>query len=205
MATTTDIPPRTDSLPPVILPGELAHLLDRAGEVKLLDVRTPAEFESAHIPGSCNLPLDQLPEQAKALHGKVSAPLVLVCRSGARARQAEMLLREADVPRVHVLEGGLVAWEQAGLRVQRGRARWSLERQVRAIAGALVLIGTLGSLLVWPPLIYLALFVGAGLLFAGVTDTCMTVMLLMKLPYNRGASCDVEEVVARLTTKPMSG
>lgn len=202
MATKLETPTRAGTLPPTVLAGELAHLLNVAADLKVLDVRTPAEFEASHIPGSYNLPLDQLPEHARELRGGLGAPIVLVCRSGSRARQAETLLAESDVRQLHVLEGGLAAWEQAGLPVKRGRAAWSLERQVRAIAGALVLLGTLGSLLVWPPLLYLAVFVGAGLLFAGLTNTCLMGMLLLRLPYNRGATCDVASVLARLKAAP---
>jgi len=85
----------------------------------------------------------------------------------------------------------MVAWNRAGFAVSRGRQVWSIERQVRAIAGALVLIGVLGSLLLWQPLIYLGLLVGAGLLFAGLTDTCT--------PWR---PCDVASVLARLTDRP---
>ncbi len=151
-----------------------------------LDVRAPAEVEALHIPGSYNVPLDQISEHRKEFHG-VGEPIVLVCRSGTRARQAEALLSSANVPRLHVLDGGMVAWNRAGFAVSRGRQVWSIERQVRAIAGALVLIGVLGSLLLWQPLIYLGLLVGAGLLFAGLTDTCTMGLLLTRLPFNRGA------------------
>lgn len=182
----------------VVQPGELRALLDAGVDVKLIDVRSPAEFESVHIAGSYNMPLDQLPAHRKQLTSAFGAPVMLICRSGARARQAEQLLREADVPDVHVLEGGLAAWEAAGLPVVRGRTRWSIERQVRAIAGALVLVGTLGSVLLWPPLLAIAVVVGGGLLFAGLTDTCMLGRLLMSLPYNRGASCDMAGAIASL-------
>jgi hypothetical protein len=91
------------------------------------------------------------------------------------------------------------AWEQAGQTTIRGRQAWGIERQVRAIAGGLVLLGTLGSVLIWQPLLYLALFVGAGLLFAGLTDTCAMGMLLVRMPWNRGASaCDVSSLLAQL-------
>jgi rhodanese-related sulfurtransferase len=187
----------TNALLSAIPPDEVDALLESGAELKLLDVRTSAEFESAHIPGSYNVPLEQLPEHRGELLG-IGAPIVLVCRSGARARQAELQLREIDLPRVRILDGGLQAWEAAGLAVRRGRQHWSLERQVRAIAGTLVLVGTLGSLLVWPPLIFLAAFVGTGLLFAGLTDTCLMGMLLLRLPYNQGATCDVAGVMAQL-------
>lgn len=189
---------KTGLLGAVVQPHELRALLDEGADLRLVDVRTPAEFESVHIAGSYNMPLDQLPEHRNALSGAFDAPVVLICRSGRRAREAEQLLREIDVPGIHILDGGLAAWEAAGLPVVRGRAHWSIERQVRAIAGALVLLGTLGSLFVWPPLLAVAIFVGAGLLFAGLTDTCMMGMLLARLPYNRGAVCDLSATIAAL-------
>lgn len=184
--------------PPVLTPSDLADLQRRQPGIILVDVRSPAEFESIHISGSYNVPLDQLTEHRAEL-GSVGRPVVLVCRSGMRARQAETILRGADVPRLHVLDGGVSAWEKAGLTVVRGRAAWSIERQVRAIAGGLVLLGTLGSVLVWQPLLYLAMFVGAGLLFAGLTDTCAMGLLLARLPWNRTANArDVASVLAQL-------
>jgi rhodanese-related sulfurtransferase len=186
----------SNEIPAAIQAAEVAEL-ERSAGIKLLDVRSPAEFEAVHIPGSYNVPLDRLLEHRQELRG-LEQPMVLVCRSGARARQAELLLREIGLWQLSVLDGGLQAWERAGLELVRGRQRWSLERQVRAIAGSLVLLGTLGSLLIWPPLIFLAVFVGAGLLFAGLTDTCLMGMLLSRLPYNRGATCDLPRVLAQL-------
>ena len=185
-------------LPRVMQPHEVDAFARDDGGVKILDVRTPAEFESVHIPGSYNLPLDQLSAHREELRPGVGSPVVLVCRSGARASEAEKLLRAANMPDVHVMEGGLLSWEATGLAVRRGRQHWSLERQVRAVSGTLILIGTLGSVLVWRPFVALAVFVGGGLLFSGLTDVCGMGMLLAKLPYNRGASCDVRAVVAQL-------
>lgn len=184
-------------LPSVLTAAELGELRRMDRGITLVDVRTPAEFGSIHIPGSYNVPLDQLTEH-RAEFASVGGPIVLVCLSGMRARQAERVLREADVPRLHVLDGGVTAWAQAGFAVVRGQRAWSIERQVRAIAGGLVLLGTLGSLLIWPPLLYLALFVGAGLLFAGLTDTCAMGLLLARLPWNRSATCDATSVLARM-------
>jgi rhodanese-related sulfurtransferase len=194
----TPASPVVEIAPPVLTAAELAELKRREPGVTLVDVRSPAEFESTHIPGSYNVPLDQLSEHRAEL-ASVGGPVVLVCRSGMRARQAETILSDVDVPRLYVLDGGVSAWEQTGLAVVRGRQAWSIERQVRAIAGGLVLLGTLGSVLVWPPLLYLAVFVGAGLLFAGLADTCAMGMLLARMPWNRDASaCDVSSVLARL-------
>jgi rhodanese-related sulfurtransferase len=147
----------------------------------VLDVRSPAEYASVDIPGSHNVPLDQLAEHRTELRA-LDAPIVLVCRSGNCARQAEVLLDEMDAPRLHILDGGVAAWVQAGLLVSPGRSIWTIERQVRRITGALILPGTLRSLLVWQPLIYSSMLMVTGLLFAAVTDTCTMGTLLMKLP-----------------------
>lgn len=189
------------SLPPVVTPNAVAPLIQQGTDVKLIDVRTPAEFESAHIPGSYNVPLDQLSEHREELRSRLTGPAVLVCRSGTRARQAEQLLREVGLPAPHVLEGGVSAWERAGLPLSRGRQRWSMERQVRGVAGGLVLTGVLGSAIAWPPLKWLAAFVGGGLLFSALTDTCGMAALLARLPWNRAASCDVEATLARMSDR----
>jgi rhodanese-related sulfurtransferase len=175
-------------------------LLADGADITLLDVRSPAEFESEHIPGSYNVPLELLDDHCDQL-SHVGAPIILVCRSGNRANQAEQILKVGGLGRLHVLLGGVEAWKSAGLELKRGRRRWSLERQVRAIAGGLVLLGTVGSLLVWQPLVFLAMFVGAGLLFAGITDTCAMGMLLLRLPYNGVAVCDVAEVLTRIRAR----
>jgi rhodanese-related sulfurtransferase len=190
----------THAIPAAVDAADVRLLLDEGVDLTLIDVRTPAEFETAHIPGSYNVPLDVLSEHRLEMR-RAGAPIVLICRSGNRAQQAEQILKETGLERLHVLLGGVQAWEASGLTLKRGRARWSLERQVRAIAGGLVLLGALGSLVLWPPLIFLAVFVGGGLLFAGVTDSCMMGMLLMRLPYNRAATCDVRDVLARLDAR----
>ena len=189
-------------LPPTIQPSDLRQLRQEGCDVCAIDVRSPAEFAAMHIDGSANVPLDRLAEHCEALRD-LDVPIVLICRSGIRARQAELLLAEVGAGRPHILDGGVAAWERAGLPVTRGRSVWSLERQVRGIAGALVLLGTVGSVLLWQPLVYLSMFVGAGLLFAALTDTCMMGLLLARLPFNRAASCDIQQVVDRL--KAISG
>ena len=188
----------SSTLPGSLEPAELQELLQRQVALTLIDVRTPAEFASAHIPGSYNVPLDQLPEHADQLRALSGEPVVLICRSGGRARQAETTLLQADLPRVHVLHGGLAAWEGQRLPLRRGASRWSLERQVRGVAGALVLGGVLAGWLVWPPLTALAAAVGGGLAFSAVTDTCGMAMVLSKLPYNRQPSCDISGMLQQL-------
>ncbi len=192
-----DDQPLSGSLEPV----ELQELLQRHTALTMIDVRTPAEFSSAHIPGSYNVPLDQLPEHADLLRSAGGEPVVLICRSGNRARQAETTLLGADLPRVHVLQGGLAAWEAQRLPLRRGATRWSLERQVRGVAGALVLGGVVAGWLVWPPLTALAAAVGGGLAFSAVTDTCGLAMLLSRLPYNRQPSCDISGMLQQMAAE----
>lgn len=170
-------------------------------DTTILDVRTPAEFESAHIPGSYNVPIDLLPEHAAEIGSAIGGPLVLVCQSGVRARQAEQALLGADLPRLHILDGGLNAWERQGLSVHRGRQRWAMERQVRGIAGGIVLASALAGTLVVRPLGLIAAGVGGGLLFSALSNNCAMATMLAKLPYNRGASCDIDAVMDALTTR----
>jgi rhodanese-related sulfurtransferase len=178
-------------------PQALREKQQAGGGILVLDVRTSAEFEACHIPGSYNLPLEQLREHGQALSTS-SVPLVLVCRTGSRAREAQVLLHSAGREGIDVLDGGIAGWEQARLPVERGRARWSLERQVRGVAGGLVLSSALGGLLGWRPLGALAAAVGGGLLYSAITDTCGMAELLGRLPYNRGAGCDVRQTLAAL-------
>ncbi|MFF5264451.1 rhodanese-like domain-containing protein [Actinomadura viridis] len=165
---------------------------------RLLDVRTPAEYAAVHIPGSANVPLDDLPAHGAELRRRLrDDDVVLVCRTGGRAARAERVLAEAGLSGLHVLDGGILAWQEAGSPVARGRRRWDLERQVRLVAGSLVLVGVLGGLAV-PALTWLAAAIGAGLVFAALSNTCAMGLLLSKLPFNRAASCDVESAVRRL-------
>jgi rhodanese-related sulfurtransferase len=188
----------TDPTPPTTLePAALQAALHAADAPRLLDVRTPGEFETGHIPGAYNVPLDVLREHRDELRRHLDEQVVLVCRSGARAAQAESSLAEAGLANVRVLRGGMQAWEQAGGPVNRGRERWDLERQVRLVAGTIVLASVLGSLLV-PGLQWVAAAIGAGLAFAALSNTCAMGMLLARLPYNRGPRCDVTEVVRQL-------
>lgn len=174
---------------------ELSALLNHDRQPRLLDVRTPSEFENAHIRGAYNVPLDQLNEHARELRA-AEGTVVLICQSGQRAQRAEAVLREAGMGNMHVLDGGVKAWLAAGLPVNRVRARMSLERQVRIVAGTLVALGALAALTLSPLAAVLPLLVGSGLVFAGLTDTCAMGMLLAKLPYNRGAAtCDTETIV----------
>jgi rhodanese-related sulfurtransferase len=188
----------TQTIPAVLKAHELAELLQARPDVRLLDVRTPGEYESAHIPGAYNVPLDTLGEHAAEIRATVDEPVVLICQSGARARRAEEALKDCTMTNLHVLDGGMNGWIAAGQAVNRGPERLSLERQVRIAAGALAATGAVLALLVSPLWAIVPALVGSGLVFAGVTDTCGMAMLLSRLPYNRPASCEVEAMVAAL-------
>nr|WP_090343154.1 rhodanese-like domain-containing protein [Mycolicibacterium malmesburyense]CRL74002.1 rhodanese domain-containing protein [Mycolicibacterium malmesburyense] len=175
----------------------LEALLGSATPPRVLDVRTPGEFETAHIAGAYNVPLDLLREHRDEIIGHLDEDVVLVCRSGQRAAQAEETLRTAGLTNVHILAGGINAWEASGFAVNRGAQRWDLERQVRLVAGGIVLSSILGSIAV-PKLKWVAGAIGGGLTFAALSNTCAMGMMLSKLPYNRGATCDAQTIVSQL-------
>ncbi|MET9392132.1 rhodanese-like domain-containing protein [Streptomyces sp. NPDC006624] len=187
----------TPTTPRSLTADALRAQLDSPRPPRLLDVRSPAEFEGAHIPGSYNVPLDTLREHREELTKHLDTDVVLVCRSGQRAGQAERALAEAGLPGLAVLAGGMTAWEKSGAPTNYGQERWDMERQVRLAAGSLVLLGALGSFLV-PGLQALAAFVGGGLAFAAISNTCAMGVLLSKMPWNRTRSYDPGRAIAQL-------
>ncbi len=184
--------------PPVLAPADLARLRAERPQTRLLDVRTPGEFEAEHIVGAYNVPLDTLGEHGEEIRAVSADPVVLICRSGQRARKAEEALQSAGMRNLHVLDGGMAAWVAAGQPVRRGVPRMSLERQVRIAAGGLAATGAFLALFVHPYFAGLPAFIGSGLVFSGVTDTCAMGMLIAKLPHNRVAGCDVPAMVRAL-------
>lgn len=154
------------------------------GHALFLDVRTPAEFEDAHIDGAVLHPVTELqPNEVRAaLQGKTCC--IVVCGSGGRATRAAEQLVASNIPELRVLEGGMKAWRAQGLPVIEGKKTISIERQVRIGAGSLVVLGSVLALFVHPAWIGLSAFVGAGLVFAGVTDTCGMALVLARMPWN---------------------
>lgn len=192
---TTTIP-ATDTIDP----QQLRELMDQDPALRILDVRTGGEFETVHIPGSYNVPLDTLGEHVGDL-ADVEHPVVLVCQSGGRATRAHSKLSGAGKETLHILEGGMTAWQAAGGEVARGDTeRWALDRQVRFVAGSIALAGIVASLFV-PQAKWVAGGVAAGLSFSAITDTCAMGTLLSKLPYNRTDRCDIAGVLEDLNRK----
>jgi rhodanese-related sulfurtransferase len=183
--------------PAILNAADLRGLLDSANPPRILDVRTPGEFEGVHIAGAYNVPLDLLREHSDEIRTHLDDHVVLVCRSGQRAAQAEQTLHDTGLTNVHILDGGMNSWEAGGFSVKRGAQRWDLERQVRLVAGSIVALSVLASIFV-PGFKWVALFIGSGLVFAAVSNTCTMGMMLAKLPYNRGATCDAQTIVAQL-------
>lgn len=181
-------------------------LAERLGDttsphLTLIDVRTPVEFEAGHIAGAVNVPLDELRHQLGELREVLhDHDVVLVCRSGQRAGQAQEALRAAGLPAPRVLSGGIVDWEKAGGDLNRGRQAWELERQVRLAAGSLVAAGVLGSVAV-AELKWLAGLVGAGLMVAAITNTCAMGMALARMPWNKRGARATGSALDRLTRR----
>ena len=186
------------SAPATINSQDLNQLLGSPAPPRILDVRTPGEFEVAHVAGAYNVPLDLLREHRDEIIQHLDQDVVLVCRSGQRAAQAEETLQQGRAGQCAHPRGrhhGL-----GGQRVSRStaaRQRWDLERQVRLVAGSIVLSTILGSIAV-PKLKWVAAAIGGGLTFASLTNTCAMGMALAKLPYNRGATCDAQTIVSQL-------
>jgi rhodanese-related sulfurtransferase len=157
------------------------------GSSQSIDVRTPAEFTTVHAEGATLVPLDRFdPNIVKQNVGADS--VYLICGSGTRARQAAEKCQAAGIQDIAIVEGGTPAWESAGLPVVHGRKTISLERQVRILAGSLVVLGILLGWFVHRDFFALSAFIGAGLVFAGVTDTCGMGLLLAKAPWNQAAA-----------------
>ena len=171
-----------------ISPQKLAELQRQGTKIDLIDVRTAVEFREVHVSFARNLPLDRLDPLSAGVKDQT---LYVICRSGSRGQMACEKLEGAGYNVVNV-EGGTLAWDAAGLPVIRGKKAMSLERQVRIAAGSLVLIGVILSLAVHPYLIGLSAFVGAGLVFAGITDTCGMGIILSRMPWNQvEESCSI--------------
>ncbi|MBL8824447.1 MAG: rhodanese-like domain-containing protein [Planctomycetia bacterium] len=182
-----------------IHPSELAAKIQAGENIELLDVRTPAEFNAVHSEFAKNLPLNDLnAAEYLKVRPRADQPLYVICQSGTRGRKACEALQAAGGTSVINVEGGTAAWIAAGLPVVRGRQVISLERQVRIAAGSLVFASVLLGWFVHPYFLGLAAFVGAGLVFAGITDTCGMGLMLARMPWNRvrtatPASCPVPQ------------
>ena len=177
--------------------NQLNQLQHQGTQVDLIDVRMPTEYREVHANGAENFPLDSLNPSTieTSRNGRRGEPLYVICKSGNRSSKAVQKFRDAGIENVVNVEGGTTAWVAAGFPVVRGKKSISLERQVRIAAGSLALIGSVAAMVTGN--VYFAgipAFIGAGLTFAGITDTCGMGMMLSKMPWNQcsdGGSCSV--------------
>ena len=165
----------------------------KQGELDLIDVRMPTEFRTVHAECARSMPLDALNPQAvmAARNGSAEQPLYVICRSGNRSSQACQKFIDAGYNNVVNVEGGTLAWEKAGLPVVRGKKSLPLIQQVQLTAGFVTVLGVALSW-VHPYFIGLSAFVGAGLMFAGLTGMCPLASFIARMPWNQcegGGSC----------------
>lgn len=181
------------------LTPEQAH--DRLHELTVVDVRTPGEYASGHLPGARNIPLDCLDQALPALKSVAArGDLLLVCASGNRSAQACEQLSAHGIAAA-TLTGGTTAWSRQGNRLDHPEvtgAGWAMERQVRFAAGSLVLAGLLAARRL-PALRLLSAGVAGGLVVSAVTDTCGMARVLARLPHNRPGSAELGATLATLT------
>ena len=164
--------------------GRLAEEILKTG-VAIIDVRTPNEFHEAHLPDARNVPLGSLdPQEMIDECGQDGGPVYVICQAGVRGARACQMFHEAGFTHVANVEGGMQACIEAGMPVIVGKNGFALERQVRITAGLLVLLGVILGITSSPVFLGLSAFVGAGLVFAGVTNRCGIGMLLAKMPWN---------------------
>lgn len=176
-------------IPSEVSAAEAVERVRKGGAHSILDVRTDIEFQSVHIDGSVQIPLDQLASRVSEAQA-VPAPRLLLCRTGSRAEMARKTLSDLGLTGLSVVSGGIEAFGASGGELESAGEHVSLERQVRILAGAIVVMGVGLGYLAHPVFFALAGFIGAGLIFAGVTDWCGMGLVLAKMPWNRrgGAS-----------------
>ncbi|MEI8290699.1 MAG: rhodanese-like domain-containing protein [Verrucomicrobiota bacterium] len=174
-----------------ISPRELSRRISAGPPAELLDVRTPAEFANAHVPGAKLVPLDELDAPGfLRQRGLVDQPLYVLCQSGGRARRAMEQFQRAGFDGCVLVEGGTQAWIDAGLPVNRGESKiLPLMRQVQIVVGFVSAGGAALALLVNPKFALIPLVIGCGLLFAGITGFCGLALVLAKMPWNKSAGC----------------
>lgn len=167
-----------------VVPARVAFALIERGAT-LIDVREAGEHASEHVAGSHLVPLSELDARADSLP---QGQLVLLCRSSQRARMAAQTLAKIGRVSLAVVDGGLNGWVAEGLPAERpvGASRaWAMERQVRFAAGSIVAVGTALAYFISPYLLVVPAFIGCGLVFSAVTDTCGMAMVLARMPWNR--------------------
>jgi rhodanese-related sulfurtransferase len=167
----------------IIVAADLKKRLDK-DEVLLIDVREPEEYKSESINGACLIPLSEISiEKLPSL----SKPIVIHCRSGKRSMDACIkLLASNSSLDVYSLDGGILAWSQAGFKTKKSRVdKLSIERQTQVAIGLIAFVGTVFGFMFNAAFYMLPGFIGLGLIFAGITGWCGMAKLLLKMPWNK--------------------
>lgn len=164
--------------------AELCRLYQQDPSLCIVDVRTPAEYASQHLPGSHNLPLGQVQASDLARAAGEQDTVYLMCRTQRRSAMVGEAMAGQLQCKLVIVEGGISAVPESLLKKGEKNVI-PLERQVRIAAGLLVMAGVLAGYAVAPGFFALSGFVGAGLVFAGITDTCPMGMLIARMPWNR--------------------
>lgn len=151
----------------------------------VIDVRSPSEFRGVHAESAQNLPLDQIDKTSTAAIASPDQEIYLICQSGIRSQKACERFESLGYKKALSVNGGTAAWQRAGFPVVKGENSISIERQVRITAGLLAFTGAVLAWFISPSWILLPGFVGAGLAFAGITDTCAMGLFIAKMPWNR--------------------
>jgi rhodanese-related sulfurtransferase len=186
----------------MISPRDALKLAEKDSQIKLLDVRSALEFSQVHIKDSINVPIDMLSVKISDL-SQTKQNYIVLCRTGNRSPMAADMLTQSGIHGVKVMQGGITYWQKERFPVVKGVGGMALERQVRVIAGSLVLSGIIMSWFIHRTFIFIPVFISCGLIYAGLTDNCLMGMLLMKLPYNKklykvklgGGTCSIGDYV----------
>ncbi|MFH1441277.1 MAG: MBL fold metallo-hydrolase [Candidatus Omnitrophota bacterium] len=184
----------------MISPNDAQALVFKDQQFKLLDVRSALEYSDRHIKDSVNIPIDMLNYKTDDL-SKSGQSYIVLCRTGNRSPMAADMLLQSGIHSVKVMEGGFTRWQKEKLPIIKGQGGVSLERQVRIIAGTLMLLGIILAWLINWVFIFISVWVACGLILSGLTDNCLMGMLLMKLSYNKkmyksklgGGTCSISQ------------
>ncbi len=177
-----------------ISPQRLHAIMDDGKKINLIDVRTAAEYRAGHVAGAKLIPLDELSVNTLAEYELYAdagheQPIYLTCQAGLRAQQAAERLIDAGYHNVALLDGGTQGWLNAGLPINRCGYVISLERQVQITLGMLLLLKVIFGFTVHELFFAAIPVIGAGLIFAGITNWCGLSRLIALLPWNQSRNC----------------
>lgn len=168
-----------------VSPSEAQELM-KNGSI-LVDIRESAEFLREHVPDAVFLPLSEIVAGKNVVNVSIYHPVIFHCLAGSRTTQnADVLIRAAAPASIVLLSGGINAWKSASLpTIEDKKYPLPIMRQVQIVAGILILTGVLMGYAIDKSFFLLSGFIGAGLLFAGVSGWCGMAVLLSKMPWNK--------------------